>query len=71
MTLSIKTITSVLKAATDIITNIPSRPIGLAEILAIISVSTFKIDVILYLHKTNNNEIESCVTQWIIFVKSY
>jgi hypothetical protein len=71
MTLSIKTITSVLKAATDIITNIPSRPIGLAEILAIISVSTFKIAVILYLHKTNNNEIESCVTQWIIFAKSY
>jgi hypothetical protein len=39
----IKTITSVLKASTDIITNI-----GLAEILAIMSVSTFKIDVILY-----------------------
>jgi hypothetical protein len=46
---SIKTIMSVLKASTDIITNIPARPIGLAEILAIRSVSTFKIAVILYL----------------------
>jgi len=27
-----KTITSVLKASTDIITNSPARPIGLAEI---------------------------------------
>ena len=45
----IKTTMSVLKASTDIITNIPSRPIGLAEILAIMSVSTFKIVVILYL----------------------
>jgi hypothetical protein len=71
MALSVKTLTSVLKAATDIITKIPSRPIGLAEILAIMSFSTFKIAVILYLHKTNNNEIESCVTQWIIVVKSY
>ena len=41
--------TSVLKASTVIITNIPTRPIGLAEILAIMSVSTFKIAVILYL----------------------
>ena len=44
----INTITSVLKASTDSITNIPARSIGLAEILAIMSVSTFKIDVILY-----------------------
>jgi hypothetical protein len=42
----IKTITS---RQTDIITNIPAHPIELAEILAIMSVSTFKIDVILYL----------------------
>jgi len=49
MTSPIKTITSVLKASTDIITNIPVCPIGLAEILAIMSVSTFKIYVILYL----------------------
>ena len=48
MTSPIKT-TSVLKASTDIITNIPACPIGLAEILAIMSVSTFKISVILYL----------------------
>jgi hypothetical protein len=40
----IKTIMSVLKASTDIITNIPAR-----EILAIMSVLTFKIAVILYL----------------------
>jgi len=46
---TIKTITSVLKVSTDIITNIPARPVGLAEILAIRSVSTFKIAVILYL----------------------
>ena len=44
----IKTIASVLKASTDIITNMPARPVGLAEILAIMSVSTFKITVILY-----------------------
>ena len=44
----IKTIKLVLKASTDIITNIPAHPIGLAEILAIMSVSNFKIAVILY-----------------------
>ena len=40
---------SLLKASTYIITNFPTLPIGLAEILAIMSVSTFKIAVILYL----------------------
>jgi len=49
MTSTIKTITPVLKALTDIITNMPAHPIGLAEILAIMSVLTFKIVVILYL----------------------
>ena len=44
----IKTITSVLKASTNIIANIPARSIGLAEILAIMSVSTFKIAIILF-----------------------
>jgi hypothetical protein len=44
----IKTIMSVLKALTDIITNIPTRSIRLAEILVIMSISTFKIAVILY-----------------------
>ena len=39
---------SVLKATTDMITNIPTRPIRLAGLLAIMSVSTFKIAVILY-----------------------
>ena len=48
MTSLIKTIMSVLKAMTDIITNIPTRPIRLAGLLAIMSVSTFKIAVILY-----------------------
>ena len=41
--------TSVLKASTDIITNIPAHTIGLAEILGIMSVLTFKITVILYI----------------------
>ena len=49
MTQPIKAITPVLKASTDIITNIPARPTRLAEILAIMSVSTFKIAVTLYL----------------------
>jgi hypothetical protein len=48
MTSQIKTITSILKALTDIIKNIPA-PIGLAEILVIMSVLTFKIAIILYL----------------------
>ena len=45
----ITTITSVLKALTDIITNIPAHSSRVTEILAIMSVSTFKIDIILYL----------------------
>jgi hypothetical protein len=53
----IKTITSVLKALTDIITNILARPIRLAEILAIKSVSTFKIAIILYLIGKNYTNI--------------
>jgi hypothetical protein len=44
----IKAIMSVLKALTDIISNLPAHPIELAEILAIMSVSTFKIAVNLY-----------------------
>jgi hypothetical protein len=54
MTSPIKTTTSVLK--TDIITNIPACPIGLTEILAIMSVSTFKISVILYLALWNKQQ---------------
>ena len=49
MTSPIKTIPSVLKASTDIITNITACHIGLLEILAIMSASTFKIAVILYI----------------------
>jgi hypothetical protein len=48
MASSIKTIASVLKASTDIITNVPAHSIRLTEILVIMSVSTFKIAVILY-----------------------
>ena len=47
MTSQIKSITSVMKASIDMITYIPARLIGLADILAIMSVSTFKIAVIL------------------------
>lgn len=39
----------VLKVETDIVTNIPPRPIVLAEIIVIMSVSTLKIAVILYI----------------------
>jgi hypothetical protein len=37
-----------LKASTDIIINIPGHPIGLTELLAIMSVSSFKSSVIPY-----------------------
>jgi len=46
MTLPVKTITSVLQASKYIITD---HPIRLAVILVIMSVSTFKTDIILYL----------------------
>jgi hypothetical protein len=49
MTSPMKTTKSVLKALTDIITNIPACPIRLAEILVNMSVSIFKIAIILYL----------------------
>jgi len=42
ITSPIKTITSVLKVSTDIITSITARPIGLSEILMIMPVSTFR-----------------------------
>ena len=41
--------TSPIKTITDIITNIPAGPIGIAEIFAIMSVLSFKIAVILYI----------------------
>ena len=44
----IKATTSVLKVSTYIITSITARPIRLTVILAIMSVSTFNSDVILY-----------------------
>jgi hypothetical protein len=65
----IKTITS---RQTDIITNIPAHPIELAEILAIMSVSTFKIDVILYLslqltiRSVNQRLSRACIVHLVI-----
>ena len=50
MTSPINTVTSVLKASTDIITKIQVRPIRLTEILTIMSVSTFKITIILHVY---------------------
>jgi hypothetical protein len=50
----IKTTTSVLKASTDIFSNIPTRPIGPTAILAILSVSTFKISVFFYISLTHS-----------------
>lgn len=44
-----KRITSVLKSQTNIITNIADSPIGLALILVVMSVSTIKPAVTLYL----------------------
>jgi hypothetical protein len=49
MTLPIKTITSILKVSTNIITSIAARSNGLAVIQAIMSVTTFKAAVILYI----------------------
>ena len=46
--------TQVLKASTDIIINIPALPIELTAILAIMSVSTFKTAVILYISWFSN-----------------
>ena len=46
----IKTITSVLKVYTYIITSITARPVGLIAILVIMSVSPFKTDTILYIY---------------------
>jgi hypothetical protein len=48
LTSLIKTIMPVLKILTYIITSITARPVRLAEILAVMSVSTFKTAVILY-----------------------
>ena len=48
ITLSIKATTSVLKVLTCIITSTTARPIRLTVIPAIMSVSTFNSDVILY-----------------------
>jgi hypothetical protein len=49
-----------LKVSTYIITSITGCPIGLAAILVIMSVSTFKAAVILHI-----SAIKACVTQWL------
>ena len=49
LTSTIKTIVPVLKISTYVITSITAHPIWLAAILAIMSVSTFKTAVILYI----------------------
>ena len=50
MILPIKTITSVVNVSTYIITGITAHLIGLAVILEIMSVSTFKSAIILYIY---------------------
>ena len=50
--LLIKTLKSVLKVSTYIINSITFCPVGLTAILVIMSVSTFKTDIILYLSTT-------------------
>ena len=52
--LPMKPIMSDLKVVTYIITRITARPIRLTEILAIMSVSTFKTDFILYVNKSKS-----------------
>ena len=65
MTLPI-TVTSVLKVLTNIITRNAARPTGLSTILVIMSVSTFKTDLILYLSLSHlTNDIVICVVEKI------
>ena len=69
----IKTITSVLKKSTDIITSITACHIGLAEILAIMSVSTFKTDTMLFLFLNSDcyNEIPCFCTILCLFLELF
>ena len=56
LTSPIKSITPVMKISTYIITSITARPVRLAVILVIMSVSTFKTTVILfYMYRYTNN----------------
>ena len=65
MTLPI-TVTSVLKVLTNIITRNAAHPTGLSTILVIMSVSTFKTGVILYLSLNHlTNDIVICVVEKI------
>jgi hypothetical protein len=61
------TITSILKLLTNIITSIIARPIRLAAKLVIMSVSTFKTDVILYLLQIFHLEEGCWPKRWCIY----
>jgi hypothetical protein len=53
MMLTVKTITSVVKVSTYIITNIRARSIRLVVILALMSILQFTIVVILYIYSSD------------------
>jgi len=57
----IKTITPVMKISTYIITCITARPVGLAVILVIMSVSTFKTAIILHIYYEQGHTHEGFV----------
>jgi hypothetical protein len=61
MMLLIKTIMLVLNVSTYIITNITARPIRLAMILVVMSVSTYKTTVILRVSVYYKIQVTSCV----------
>jgi hypothetical protein len=63
-----KSITSDLKVVTYIITQITARPIRLTKILAIMSVSTFKTDFILYItHQDQRENVQITHNVWVFF----
>jgi len=70
MTSPIKMITSVYKVSKHITTSITARPIRLTAILLIMSVSTFKTTVILYLSVRNPlQDITSTYNPWEMLKK--
>jgi hypothetical protein len=68
----IKTITSVLKVSTCMITNMTARPIRLAEILMIMPISTIKAAVILYIcSSSSSSSTHSTTVRWLYWYNSY
>ena len=68
----IKTITSVLKVSTCMITNLTARPIRLAEILMIMPISTIKAAVILYIcSSSSSSSTHSTTVRWLYWYNSY